>query len=881
MKKRTNNFSLLRNWFVAITVAVLLASGESFAQSVSFSPATLFTAGSRPASVAIGDFNGDGKQDLAVASIDDFKIWVLLGTGTGSFGAATFVANGDYPTSVVVRDFNSDGKSDLAFANNRGNNISILLGNGTGSFGTATNLATGSSPGSIAIGDFNGDGKPDLAVTNAGIVSIFLGKGDGTFLGATNFGAGSNPIKIAIGDFNGDGKQDLAVVNAGLVYPGSGSNVSILLGTGTGAFGLATNFAVGLFAVSVTTGDFNGDGKPDLAVANDGSNNVSILLSTGTGSFGTATNFPAGRATDVAIGDFNSDGKLDLAVVNEQSAGVSILLGTGTGSFVGPTKFLSGSDLGTREAIGDFNSDGKPDIAMANSRATFVSIFLNNTVNPNQSIVASTGTNGTITPSGAVSVNNGGSQSFVITPNTGYHVADVLVDGSSVGAVTSYTFTNVTSNHTISATFVLANTVPVANAGSDQMFNCTPAAGAIVTLNGSGSTDADGDVLIYNWSNGASGASPIVTLAPGIHTLTLTVNDSKGGISSDNVTITINADVTAPVPDVANLPTITGECSATVVAKPTATDACSGSVTGTTSNPLVYSSQGTFTITWTYSDANGNSVQQTQSVVVKDVTPPIITSVKKTISLWPADHKYETIKLSDFGISVSDNCASITSASLLITKVTSDEVEDSNGNGDGNTLNDILIAGDFKSVNLRKEREGTGNGRVYTIYVSVSDGNGNVGTSSFQVQVPHDKKDIALNDGSVYEVFGGTVIPLSTSINSSTANEVSSSSLSTLENQILPESFELKQNYPNPFNPTTTISYQIPEAGYVTLKVYDMLGREVATLVNEYQQPGNFVKTFHGTSLPSGIYFYRLQVGDPSLRSGQGFTDSKKMLLIK
>ena len=97
----------------------------------------------------------------------------------------------------------------------------------------------------------------------------------------------------------------------------------------------------------------------------------------------------------------------------------------------------------------------------------------------------------------------------------------------------------------------------------------------------------------------------------------------------------------------------------------------------------------------------------------------------------------------------------------------------------------------------------------------------------------------------------------------------------------LPTEFQLMQNYPNPFNPSTVISYQIPAFSKVTLKVFDVLGKEVATLVNEYQQSGNFVKTFHGTSLPSGIYFYRLQVSDPSLRSGQDFTDTKKMMLIK
>ncbi len=365
---------------------------------------------------------------------------------------------------------------------------------------------------------------------------------------------------------------------------------------------------------------------------------------------------------------------------------------------------------------------------------------------------------------------------------------------------------------------------------------------------------------------------PLVYSSQGIFTVTWTYSDSHGN-SVQQIQKVVVKDKTAPVPDFANLPTVKSECSATVVTSPTATDACSGSIIGTTNNPLVYSSQGTFTITWIFSDGNGNSVEQKQTVVVKDATAPAITSTKQIISLWPPDHKYETIKLSDFGVSVSDNCTNVTTASLVITKVTSDEVEDSKGNGDGNTKDDIVLANDFKSVNLRKEREGTGNGRVYTIYISVSDGNGNVGSSSFQVQVPHDKKDTAVDDGSVYEVLGGSVIPLSASVNGSAANELSSTLLSTPDSQILPEGFELKQNYPNPFNPTTQISFDIPKQTFVELKIFDALGKEIAVLTSREHSAGRYNYNFGATGLPSGIYFYHLDAGE--------FQQTKKMLLLK
>ena len=175
-------------------------------------------------------------------------------------------------------DFNGDGKLDLAVANQSSNNVSILLGTGTGSFSAATNFAVGELLISVAVGDFNGDGKPDLAVANQFPItsrSCWALARAASVPQPTSLWA-SGPFSVAVGDFNGDGKLDLAVANS------ASNNVSILLGTGTGSFSAATNFAAGTSPHSVAVGDFNGDGKLDLAMANFNSNNVSILLNNGT-----------------------------------------------------------------------------------------------------------------------------------------------------------------------------------------------------------------------------------------------------------------------------------------------------------------------------------------------------------------------------------------------------------------------------------------------------------------------------------------------------------------------------------------------------------------------------------------------------------------------
>jgi hypothetical protein len=339
---------------------------------VSFAAATNFGTGSGPRSVAVGDFNGDGNQDLAVANYFSANVSILLGDGAGNFSPATNFGAGLGPSSVTVGDFNGDGNQDLAVANSGSANVSIFLGDGTGHFSAPTNLDIG-SPISVAVGDFNGDGNQDLAVTNgSNNVSIFLGNGDGTFQPAVSFGAGTSPNSVAVGDFNGDGKQDLTVANTG------SNNVSILLGNGDGTFQPAVNFAAGVQPYSVAVGHFNGDGNQDLAVANYVSANVSILLGNGNGTFQPAVNFGAASGPQsVAVGDFNGDGNQDLAVANYGSNKVSILLRNGNGTFQPAVNFDVGGNPYS-VVVGDFNGDAKQDLAVANLGTNNVSILLRN-----------------------------------------------------------------------------------------------------------------------------------------------------------------------------------------------------------------------------------------------------------------------------------------------------------------------------------------------------------------------------------------------------------------------------------------------------------------------------------------------------------------------
>jgi hypothetical protein len=264
-----------------------------------------------------------------------------------------------------------------------------LLGNGDGTFQAAVPY-TSASPLSVAVADFNGDGIPDLAVANlssSGTVSILLGKGDGTFHTARAYAAGVKTASVAIGDFNGDGIPDLAVANGGPGGHGSnqgGGDTAVLLGNGDGTFRAAVHYAAGASPNSVNVADFNGDGTPDLVVANFFSADISVLLGKGDGTFQAAVSYAVGPypqdPSSVVVKDFNGDGILDVAVAF--AGGVRVLLGNGDGTFqTSPISYLAGGfgDINFTPclAVADFNGDGFPDLAVTSGAFNNIVILIN------------------------------------------------------------------------------------------------------------------------------------------------------------------------------------------------------------------------------------------------------------------------------------------------------------------------------------------------------------------------------------------------------------------------------------------------------------------------------------------------------------------------
>ncbi len=273
-------------------VFVLLGHGDG---TFTFANGSPITVGNFPEAVKIGDFNGDGLQDLAVANAKDNTISILLGNGDGTFAqaAGSPFPVGAFPFFLVVADFDGNGKADIAVSNANDNTVSILLGNGDGTFTEAAGSPIPNfnyNPGPIIAADFNGDGKADLAVSNftpstpgspLGNVVVLLGKGDGTFNNAPGspITVGVDPFALAAADYNQDGKTDLAVDNYGLITQFPTQTLSVLLGQGDGTFApLGTPIQLGDSPNDLVTADFNGDGATDFAIPELANNNVTILL---------------------------------------------------------------------------------------------------------------------------------------------------------------------------------------------------------------------------------------------------------------------------------------------------------------------------------------------------------------------------------------------------------------------------------------------------------------------------------------------------------------------------------------------------------------------------------------------------------------------------
>ena len=342
------------------TLSILKGQGDG---TFSRAPVAL-TAGDSPTSVTLGELNEDGRPDIVFPQRGfqggNCCISIFLSQGDGSYRRSDIC--GRCISEVAVEDLNDDGHADLIVCNLTSSSISVLLGDGRGNFNFHDNVTVDGQPGSLALGDLDGDGRKDLVAASPGIssVAVFKADRDGTFGVRSDIGPDTEPVAIATQDLDGDGTLDLVIANL------RSSSVSVFVGVGDGTFQLPHDYGVGVEPRSIAIADLNGDQLPDLATANARDGSATLLFNGARAVLGNRSDLPVGgQPVTVSAADLNGDGRADLALSNYSSHAISVLLGGGDGTF------RHSVDVGCNryprtEAVGDFNEDGRPDLVALN-----------------------------------------------------------------------------------------------------------------------------------------------------------------------------------------------------------------------------------------------------------------------------------------------------------------------------------------------------------------------------------------------------------------------------------------------------------------------------------------------------------------------------------
>lgn len=363
----------------------VVATSTCFAlANVSFADEVPYDSGEKTYALFSGDLDGDGDIDLAAANEQASNLSIFINDGMGTFQKlAMQFGTGAYPTGGTAVDVNKDGILDIVTADYHGDSVSVLLGMGAGALLPKASYPTvaGAETSNLAVGDVNGDNILDIVATNpsASSASLFLANPDGTLkpqieipVGVAGSGA---PFSAAIGDFNGDGRNDVAITNMG------DRTIVVRFGNGDGTFQDEIAYPEGgLPAYIMIASDINLDGKLDLVIANRGSDDVSVLLGRADGTFRKPIVSGTGKMTgpySIAVADFNLDQVPDVVTANFMASSISILIGKGDGHFAPPIDGGHTGKVSYGVIANDLNGDLKPDVATANASSNSVSVKFN------------------------------------------------------------------------------------------------------------------------------------------------------------------------------------------------------------------------------------------------------------------------------------------------------------------------------------------------------------------------------------------------------------------------------------------------------------------------------------------------------------------------
>ncbi|MBC8043844.1 MAG: VCBS repeat-containing protein [Rhizobacter sp.] len=668
-------------------------------------------------------------------------------------------------------------------------------------------------------------------------VSVRMGTGTGAFTGSTNIPIGKKPQSVATGDVNGDGKLDFVASNY------DDGNVSVARGDGNGLFPTRTTVAVGTKPTGVALADIDNDGDLDLLVANEGSNTVSVRLGNGAGAFTGSTNISVGSyPSSIVVEDVNNDGKIDFLTANMNADNVSVRLGNGAGGFANSQTVSVGSKTYCVK-LADVNGDGNLDFLTANEGGGSVSIALNAAApvagwlpasmpgNPSSSF-------NSIAANAQGSVTMVGDSGQIYVSPDGVNYVATAPDYAALG-------------------FAVPPDLKSVTIGSDFAPSAARKGSGISGTNGFGSAVAVGvgGTILRSADGGESWTQSTSSTSGDL----LSVASSDGNAAKGNAASGTNG---------------FGSAVAVGVGGTILRSEDQGQTWQTTNNTGSTATLNSVALSEDFVSAvsKGNSASGTQgfgSAVAVGVGGTILRSDdggQSWISVPATESRTLTCIDYSGNSAAKNNAASSTNGfgSAVAVGVGGTILRSDDGGQSWISLSQSLnVYSDLQGVDMVDQNTWYVCGEHGIIYKTTNAG------ATWRQQASQTTQ--TMNAMVILPGGGGAIVG-----DYGTVFRFGNGSLATGGDQptsVAPAAFTLSQNYPNPFNPSTTIRYSLPAASDVKLKIYDVLGKEVATLVNERKATGTYTANFNAAQFASGVYFYRLQAGTA--------VQTKKMLLVK
>ncbi len=881
---------------VTLTTGIQSASGAPLSSPYSWSLTINVTAGAgnfaKSSEISVrgadrlttSDFDDDGDLDLAIINADTTTISILKNNGSGSFTKTLTVNVQGRPNAVSAGDFDGDGDLDLAVPNSPYQSlgaVSILKNNGNGGFSQTQRLTVGYMPFSAPAQDLDGDGDLDLAVSlngsgggaNSGVI-ILMNNGNGGFAPTQTVDAPGCEFPLTSGDLDGDGDFDLAVPSH------CSFGLSILKNNGGGTFAVSSTVDAGNYPSDVAAGDLDGDGDLDLVVPNrnDASlsnSTVTILKNDGNGNFAKTSSpgISGANPVSVSLGDFDQDGDLDVAVNNAPYNTLSILLNDSAGNFTNSAQPVAGREA-NQVTTGDFDNDGDLDLAVTNGSANTVSILKKTQIKP--PIFASVATPQlagnefwAYVKVGDVAnpVSNLFGLSFVLNfTHTDY--VDVVQPISSnitaavflgndvvihkavdeaagkvrIGISRKHGQTGVNgSGNVVRVKFVTQTTIP-----TDTQVQFT-----ITDVNAIDPTGAP--IALYPRASKVTTIHRDVTVWPGDTNNDGTVNQA------DVLPLGLCWDHTGPIRANASMNWTRQICPPWTPLSCAYADANGdGKVTeaDVLAIGLNWGKTHTAASAFASSESLEKAADQAGSVIQPEVSPSGLT-INQEFSVQ--------IKISEvsglFGLAFE---LAYDQPNLL--QILSVEPDAFLGSDVIFYSNIEARSGKIAIGISRKAGQASVNGAGSVIRVKAKI----AANATAGAKINFSLQNVVANDAN------GTVMSLTPQVASLTVG--STTGIEANGETSAPTSYRLLQNHPNPFTAGTLIKYEIPQAGPVLVKIYNLAGQEILEIVNAAQQPGRYQINWNGRddagkSVPSGVYIYKLLVN--------GFEETKKMTLMK